>query len=139
MITQGSDKVTVCTQLALSLGISCFWSPTGVPQKSLPSSVTEQRQPGLHLLMEFSQDSFMYQLLERSPFPKREMLQGINCSDLNLYRGNSSQHQMEEDGPGYWCLTGYRHQPESPFRAKSPASLGSVAPGHGNQPLLIAE
>lgn len=74
MITQGSEKATICTQLALSLGISCFWSPAGVPRKSLPSSVTEQKQPGSQLLMGFPQDSFMYHLLERSPLPKRETL-----------------------------------------------------------------
>lgn len=74
MITQDLDKVTACTQLALGLGISYFWSPAGVPRKSLPSSVTEQRKPGSQLLMGFPQDSFMYQLLERSPLPYREML-----------------------------------------------------------------
>lgn len=73
MRTQGS-KVTVCTQKALGLGISCFWSPAGVPSKSLPSSVTEHRQPGLQLLMGSPQDSFKCQLLERSPLPKRKTL-----------------------------------------------------------------
>lgn len=39
----------------------------------------------------------MYQLLERSPLPKREMLEGIDCSGLRLYRRNSSHSQMEEE------------------------------------------
>lgn len=78
-------------------GTILFLQSSRGPPKSLPSSVTEHRQPGSQLLMGFPQDSFMYQLLERSPLPKREMLEGIDCSGLRLYRRNSSHSQMEEE------------------------------------------
>lgn len=51
-----------------------FLESGGVPPKSLPSSVTEQGQPGSQLLRRLPQDTVSYQLLGRSPPPKRERL-----------------------------------------------------------------